>query len=233
LVSFWLLSAIQLAFLIKTLPNDQAAMEDDLVARYITTDTTGIPHDVEKNGILESATGNTTPIITGNHSRFKIEDETTALLSKDKQQRLQVVAEHEPEATTTTIEPENISPYKTFQQQQFLETSLLATSIEPISVTIEERIASFDDVAAKETLTYVRDGLLELSGPILYYTCGVVGTNNGAAVTGTSSSSSYSVNNNYNSRSNSSMSNSSNCDDSSSIGTSSVDADDIISSSQS
>lgn len=42
-------------------------------------------------------------------------------------------------------------------------------------VSIEERIASFDDIAAKETFVYVRDGILELPSP-LFCRCGDEGT---------------------------------------------------------
>jgi hypothetical protein len=251
LTSFWLLSGIQLSFLISTLPHDQAAMEDEL-ARFVAStaaerqlqqqqhesnynrsiinendhcisssttvaSNTVILNDVEKNPIINQMS-------VDDHLMYE-DYETTSLLSQQQQNNdnshnietssSTATAENDNNSNTTKhIHLSNLSHYNTFQhqeQEQHYHHHFDTTDSEPMIVTIEDRIASFDDVAAIETLTYVQESLLELSGPILYYTCGPGScgtgtTTHGVGTTITEESTSSSVNM-YDSRSNSS------CDD--------------------
>jgi MFS family permease len=110
IVVFWIISAIQLLFLMKTLPQDQDSMEADL-AKYAA----------------ERAT-----LLSGKQNK----DELNNSLSE------------------ASVDDPNGN----------LDTNSIRTteSVVPLLVSVQERMNSFDNVAAQQTIQYVRAGMQEL-----------------------------------------------------------------------
>ena len=112
LIAFWSISALQLLFLMKTLPGDQDSMEADL-AKYAT-------------------------------------ERAKSLSRKQSNQEL-----NEQQSFNRTTEKDYISG-----SDQNMNHS--TESVVPLLVAVQERINSFDNIAAQQTIQYVRAGMQEL-----------------------------------------------------------------------
>jgi translation initiation factor 4G len=115
LIMFWSISALQMLFLMKTLPGDQDSMEAEL-AKYATERAKSLSRKQSNQDLDEQQSA------TGNHI------------------------------------PEN--GYN--NDSHLMTESQTSKSVVPMLVAVQERINSFDNIAAQQTIQYVRAGMQEL-----------------------------------------------------------------------